>query len=108
MTTTPKHPRSRGTYATLARPSSTPTASAPPPAGDLADLVAAVRATRPVRTRSTPRYGRKAQPGMVQLGVVIPEALKTQLAAFAQAHDLQLAEAAQVILRIGLEAKQDG
>lgn len=94
-----KSTKSRGTYATLAR--SAPAATQPA-AATVAGLVAAVRAARPVRTRSTPQYGRKAQPGMVQLGVVIPETLKAQVAAFAQSQDLQLTEAVQVLLGVGL------
>jgi hypothetical protein len=67
--------------------------------------IAEVLAKRPPRAQAaTPRYGRRAQADMVQLGVVIPAALKHRLVVFARDRDLQLAEATEVLLDLGLSA----
>jgi hypothetical protein len=67
--------------------------------------IAEVLAKRPPRAQpATPRYGRRAQADMVQLGVVIPTALKGRLVSFAHDRDLQLAEATEVLLDLALSA----
>ena len=67
--------------------------------------IAEVLAKRPPRAQpATPRYGRRAQADMIQLGVVIPAALKHRLVVFARARDLQLAEATEVLLDLALSA----
>ena len=91
----------RGTYGPLSRRKAEAEAESAP--DDLEARIEALKAQRPPRrSATTPRYGRKGQPGMVQLGVVVPEALKAQLVAFAEAHGLHLAEAAEVVLERGL------
>jgi hypothetical protein len=70
---------------------------------DVEQRIAEVLAKRPPRAQAaTPRYGRRAQADMVQLGVVIPTALKRRLAAFANERNLQLAEATEVLLDLAL------
>jgi hypothetical protein len=70
---------------------------------EIEQRIAEVLAKRPPRAQAvTPRYGRRAQADMVQLGVVIPTALKRRLAAFANERNLQLAEATEVLLDLAL------
>ena len=106
MTKPTKRLEARGTYAHLTSdPASGSTTKPVKPAepvdapADLAAAIEAARAKRPPRqTRQTPVWGRKGQPGMTQLNVSVPEHIKRRLAAFAEAHDLHLAEAAEVVL----------
>ena len=102
-----KRPEARGTYAHLPLdPVSAVHAEPEPgdelvvePASDLEAAIAAAKAKRPPRrVRETPAWGRKGRPDMVQLNVAIPEHVKRRLAAFAEAHGLHLAEAAEVVL----------
>jgi hypothetical protein len=44
----------------------------------------------------------------VQLGVVIPDELKARLKRYADAHELHLAEAAELALDLGLDAAEGG
>ena len=101
-----KRLEARGTYAHLPRDPVTSSATEPGEQVELvdapADLAAAIEAARakrpPRQARQTPVWGRKGQPGMTQLNVAVPEHVKRRLVAFAEAHDLHLAEAAEVAL----------
>ena len=98
-----KTPPARGVYGALRRHADA--AQGAGPTDDLAARIDALKARRPARPAAeTPRYGRKGQPGMVQLNVAVPVEVKERLVALAVAHDLRLAEAAELVLERGLAA----
>jgi len=98
-----KTPPARGVYGPLGRRRAAEQGATPET--DLAARIEALKARRPARPAAeTPRYGRKGMPGMVQLNVAVPVEVKERLVALAAAHDLRLAEAAELVLDRGLAA----
>ena len=105
--TKPKTTPARGTYGALGRRRAAAQGAAAET--DLAARIDALKAARPQREPAeTKRYGRKGMPGMVQLGVVIPDELKARLKRYAETHELHLAEAAELALDLGLDAAESG
>ena len=79
-----------------------PRTSAPIPApapGGVAELAAAIRATRPAPLKApAPVYGRSAH-GFVQLGVTVSPEARELLRAAAVAHDVSMSELLDELLR---------
>lgn len=73
-------------------------ATAPAPGG-VAELAAAIRATRPAPLKAPARvYGRRAH-GFVQLGVTVSPEARDLLRAAAAAHDVSMSELLDELLR---------